>query len=52
MSDKYGSTKEQLNGEIADMHKRMTDLEEQEKKKLRDNLKENVKRTTNKYGLA
>lgn len=45
-------TNKQINKGLASMYKRMRDPEEREKQKLRDNLKNNVKTTTTRYGLG
>jgi hypothetical protein len=52
MADKYESTQDQMNQEMAAMHEKMTDPELQEKKMLEDNHKQNVESRTKRYGLG
>lgn len=48
---KYESTQDQMNKEVESMVNRLKDPDEHEKKRLADNHKQNVERTTKRYGL-
>jgi len=52
MAEKYKSTQDQMNKEMAELHDQMRDPELHEKKVLENNHKKNVEQTTNRYGLG
>ncbi len=52
MADRYKSTQDQMNQEMAEMHDKMRDPEMHEKKALEDNHKKHVEQTASRYGLG
>ena len=52
MSDKYKSTEDQMNGELKGMFEEMKDPILQDQKELEVKHKENVSKTSKRYGIS